>query len=83
MSARHPGRDPRARPFLLYLLAWNSAVGLSASFFSYHMLHNLATGFAIRGTPRSRRGDEWRAPAALSPVFVNDGHETVCRSTLY
>ena len=40
-------RDPRARPFLWYLLAWNSAVGLSASFFSYHMLSNLATGFAI------------------------------------
>src|SRR5881628_3324728 len=41
------GRDPRARPFLWYLLAWNSAVGLSASFFSYHMLSNLATGFAL------------------------------------
>src|SRR3989441_7157813 len=40
-------RDPRARPFLWYLLAWNSAVGLSASFFSYHMLSNLATGFAL------------------------------------
>src|SRR2546425_5687173 len=24
-------RDPRARPFLWYLLAWNSAVGLSRS----------------------------------------------------
>jgi len=47
MSARHPARDPRARPFLWYLLAWNSAVGLSASFFPYHMLHNLATGFAL------------------------------------
>src|SRR3989442_11826457 len=40
-------RDPRARPFLWYLLVWNSAVGLSASFFSYHMLSNLTTGFAI------------------------------------
>src|SRR5881628_294194 len=47
MSARHPARDPRARPFLWYLLAWNSAVGLSASFFPYHMLRNLATGFAL------------------------------------
>jgi MFS family permease len=39
--------DPGARPFLWYLLAWNSAVGLSASFFSYHMLGNLAMGFVI------------------------------------
>ncbi len=39
--------DPVARPFLVYLLAWNGAVGLSASFFSYHMLSNLGTGFAI------------------------------------
>ena len=40
-------RDPRARPFIRYLLGWNLAVGLSASFFAYHMLANLKLGFAI------------------------------------
>ena len=40
-------RAPQARPFLRYLLAWNSAVALSASFFSLHMLVNLQTGFAL------------------------------------
>jgi MFS family permease len=40
-------RDQRARPFLGYLLAWNAAVGISASFFAYHMLTNLHTGFLM------------------------------------
>jgi len=40
-------RASQARAFLWYLLAWNSAVALSASFFSFHMLSNLRTGFAI------------------------------------
>jgi hypothetical protein len=40
-------RDLRARPFLGYLLAWNAAVGISATFFAYHMLTNLRTGFVI------------------------------------
>jgi MFS family permease len=40
-------RAPQARPFMRYLLAWNSAVALSASFVSLHMLVNLRTGFAI------------------------------------
>jgi hypothetical protein len=40
-------RDRRARPFLGYLLAWNAAVGISASFFAYHMLTNLQTGFLV------------------------------------
>jgi hypothetical protein len=39
--------DRRARPFLGYLLAWNAAVGISASFFAYHMLTNLHTGFLV------------------------------------
>src|SRR5262249_15806578 len=38
-------RTPQARAFLWYLLGWNSAVALSASFFSFHMLSNLRTGF--------------------------------------
>jgi MFS family permease len=40
-------RDQRTRPFLGYLLAWNAAVGISATFFAYHMLTNLRTGFLI------------------------------------
>jgi len=40
-------RAPQAWPFLRYLMAWNSAVALSASFFSLHMLVNLQTGFAL------------------------------------
>ncbi|MEX2220053.1 MAG: MFS transporter [Phycisphaerales bacterium] len=39
--------DLRARPFLGYLFAWNAAVGISASFFAYHMLTNLHTGFLV------------------------------------
>jgi MFS family permease len=42
-----PLRDAAARPFLRYLLAWNGAVALSASFFSLHMLQTLQTGFAL------------------------------------
>ena len=40
-------RAPHAWPFLRYLTVWNSAVALSASFFSLHMLVNLQTGFAL------------------------------------
>jgi len=40
-------RDPSARAFLGYLLAWHVAVGLSASFFSFHMLANLKMGFVL------------------------------------
>ena len=40
-------RDPRTRPWLRYLLCWNGAVALSASFFSYHMLANLELSFAL------------------------------------
>ena len=39
--------DVRARPFLHYQLAWNAAVGISASFFAYHLLTNLRTGFLV------------------------------------
>jgi hypothetical protein len=39
--------DPRTRPWLRYLLCWNAAVALSASFFSYHMLANLGLGFTL------------------------------------
>lgn len=39
--------DGAARPFLSYLLGWNAAVALSASFFSFHMLVNLQTGFVL------------------------------------
>jgi len=39
--------DPRTRSWLRYLLCWNAAVALSASFFSYHMLAYLGLGFAL------------------------------------
>ena len=40
-------RGRRTRPFVGYLFAWNAAVGISASFFAYHMLTNLHTGFLV------------------------------------
>jgi MFS family permease len=40
-------RDPKTRPLLEYLLGWNAAVGISAGFFSYHMLANLEMGFML------------------------------------
>ena len=40
-------RDARTRPLLTYFLAWNAAVGISAGFFSYHMLANLKMGFVL------------------------------------
>jgi hypothetical protein len=40
-------RDARTRPWRRYLLCWNAAVALSASFFSYHMLVNLGLGFML------------------------------------
>lgn len=46
-------RDPTARPFMLYLVAWNGAVGLAGSFFALHMLQNLKMGYtlvAVHGT---------------------------------
>ncbi len=39
--------EPQIRSYLWYQLAWNGAVGISAGFFSYHLLHNLGTGFTI------------------------------------
>jgi MFS family permease len=40
-------RDPRTRPLLGYQLAWNAAVGISAGFFSFHMLANLEMAFML------------------------------------
>jgi MFS family permease len=40
-------RDRKTRPLLGYLLGWNAAVGISAGFFSYHMLANLEMGFVL------------------------------------
>ena len=40
-------RDAKARALLVYCFGWNAAVGLSASFFSYHMLENLKLGFGL------------------------------------
>jgi MFS family permease len=40
-------RDERTRPLLAYMLGWHAAVGVSAGFFSYHMLANLKMGFVL------------------------------------
>jgi len=40
-----PLRDERARRVLVYQVAWNAAVGISAPFFSFHMLKNLNMSF--------------------------------------
>ncbi|HZH74466.1 MAG TPA: MFS transporter [Archangium sp.] len=40
-----PLRDDRARRVLVYQVAWNAAVGLSAPFYTLHMLKNLKMGF--------------------------------------
>jgi MFS family permease len=40
-------QDAKTRPLLAYLLAWHAAVGISAGFFSYHMLANLKMGFVL------------------------------------
>jgi hypothetical protein len=42
-----PLRDPEMRGLLVYLAAWNAAVGLAGSFFSLHMLRNLKMGFTL------------------------------------
>ena len=40
-------RDAKTRPLIGYLFGWNAAVGISAGFFSYHMLTNLKMGFML------------------------------------
>jgi len=40
-------RDAHTWPWLRYLFCWNTAVALSASFFSYHMLGTLGLGFSL------------------------------------
>jgi hypothetical protein len=46
-DVRRSLRDAATRPLLAYLLGWNAAVGISAGFFSYHMLANLKMGFVL------------------------------------
>ncbi|QRO02101.1 MFS transporter [Archangium violaceum] len=44
-AALLPLRDERARRVLVYQVAWNAAVGVSAPFYSFHMLKNLKMSF--------------------------------------
>lgn len=46
-DVRRPLHDTATRPLLAYFLGWNAAVGISAGFFSYHMLANLKMGFVL------------------------------------
>src|SRR2546426_10990044 len=40
-------REPQTRPLLGYLLGWNAAVGISAGFFSFHMLPHPESAFPL------------------------------------
>ena len=40
-------RDRRTRALLTYLIVWSAAVGISAGFFSFHMLANLEMAFIL------------------------------------
>lgn len=40
-------RDPAAQRYLSFQVAWNIAIGVSSTFFTVHMLENLAMGFAL------------------------------------
>lgn len=40
-------RNPRARPYLLWLVAWNGAIGITSAFIALHMLQNLRVGFTV------------------------------------
>ncbi|WP_224363393.1 MFS transporter [Hyalangium versicolor] len=46
-AARVPLRDPHSRRVLLYQVAWNASVGLSAPYFALHMLQNLKMTFVV------------------------------------
>jgi MFS family permease len=46
-GALAPWRDDRARAFLAYQIAWNAGVGVSAPFYTVHMLQNLHMGFTL------------------------------------
>lgn len=65
-SALSSLRDPRARPFLGYQLAWNAATGVSTGLLALHMLRDLGLGFAIvaahgvaTATARVLSGPRW------------------------
>jgi MFS family permease len=42
-----PLRDPAARGFLAYQVAWNAGVGFGGAYFTFHLLGNLKAGFAV------------------------------------
>lgn len=46
-AALQPFRDRAIRPFLVYQVAWNAAVGISAGFYSIYMLRDLGLGFVL------------------------------------
>jgi MFS family permease len=46
-DAFHPLRDPAARSALVFIAAWNAAIGISGAFFSVHLLGNLKLGYTL------------------------------------
>ncbi|MHB8874466.1 MAG: MFS transporter [Myxococcaceae bacterium] len=46
-AALAPLFDPRVRRFLVFLVVWNGAIGISGAYFTLHMLENLKMGFTL------------------------------------
>jgi MFS family permease len=46
-AALRPLRDQSAQALLGYQLAWNAAVGVGGSFFTFYLLHDLRAGFTV------------------------------------
>ncbi|MFT3917662.1 MAG: MFS transporter [Anaeromyxobacteraceae bacterium] len=46
-AALRPLSDPDARGLLVYQVAWNGAVGLSAACFTWHLVKNVGAGFTV------------------------------------
>lgn len=46
-AALRPFADPGAKRLLAYVVPWNLAIGVSASFFAVHMVRNLGMGFSL------------------------------------
>jgi MFS family permease len=46
-TALAPFADPGAKRLLAYVVPWNLAIGVSASFFAVHMVRNLGMGFSL------------------------------------
>lgn len=46
-DALAPARDPRARGYLVYQVAWNAAVWVGGGYFAFHLLHDVGVPFTL------------------------------------